>query len=167
MRQIVIGSVLFTALAAAPVVGQDADATRAEVVAPSIEQTRDQFLEYHPAADGERIREVVQRFSMDPHFFTQESGKQLYEATCQGCHMADAKGAAGAGHYPPLAGNPKLISKFYIISVVLNGYHGMPHFRQQMSDKQISALVNYVRSNFGNQFPDEATPEDVGMLRGH
>lgn len=166
MKRIVSGSMVMAALAAHSVFAEDTGNTRAEIVTPSVQLPRNEMLEYHPAAAGERIREVVQRFSMDPHRFTQESGEALYEASCQGCHMADAKGAAGAGRYPPLAGNPKLISKYYMISVLLNGYHGMPRFGHQMSDQQISELVNYVRGNFGNQFPDEATPDDVKMMRG-
>ncbi len=122
-------------------------------------------LQYHPATDETRTREIVDHFSRASDHFTQESGKALYETSCEGCHMRNGKGAEGAGHYPPLAGNAKLTSKFYIISVLINGYHGMPRFGDQMSDEQIAVLVNYVRSNFGNQFPDEATAEDVAGMR--
>lgn len=157
---------LVVALSVGPVCATENSTNHAKVVTPSLETARDQLLEYHPAAEGERIRKVVQRFSLNPYHFTQTSGPDLYQTTCQGCHMEDAKGASGAGHYPPLAGNPKLISKYYMISVLVNGYHGMPRFSDQMSDNQIAELVNYVRSNFGNQFPDEATPDDVKMMRG-
>lgn len=166
MRHIFIGSAILVALTATVAHAQNDDDTWAELAAPGVETGRDLVLEYHPAADGETIREVVQRFSRAPDHFTQETGADLYQTTCQGCHMEDAKGAEGAGHYPPLAGNPKLTSKYYIISVLVNGYHGMPRFGDQMSDKQIAEVVNYVRNNFGNQFPDDALPEDVKMMRG-
>lgn len=165
MLRMVIRSALVVTLATTAF-ADSTDTTRPAVETPSVELKRGDFLEYHPADDAERIRKIVQRFSLDPYHFTQESGAELYAATCQGCHMADAKGATGAGTYPPLAGNPKLTSKYYMISVLVNGYHGMPRFGDQMSDKQIAEVVNYVRSNFGNQFPDKATPENVARMRG-
>ena len=38
--------------------------------------------------------------------FALEGGEAIYKGICQGCHMADARGASGAGAYPALAGNP-------------------------------------------------------------
>ena len=40
--------------------------------------------------------------------FTGQGGEQLFASVCQGCHMPDGKGAAGAGVYPSLAGNKNL-----------------------------------------------------------
>jgi mono/diheme cytochrome c family protein len=37
-----------------------------------------------------------------------KTGDQVYQMVCQACHMADAKGAVGAGTFPALANNPKL-----------------------------------------------------------
>jgi mono/diheme cytochrome c family protein len=116
-------------------------------------------------ATGNEVQEVLSRFSAAPERFTQTEGRALYETTCQGCHMEDGKGAEGAGHYPPLAGNAKLVSKYYILSVLLTGYHGMPRFGDQMDDAQLAALANYVRNSFGNEFPGEIVPEDVAGMR--
>lgn len=113
-------------------------------------------------ADG-----AVRRFSAEPDLFTQDNGEALYRTTCEACHMRDGKGAAGAGEYPPLAGNPKLVSKYYIVEVLLNGYHGMPRFGDQMTDAQVAAVTNYVRGNLGlNDFEGMLTAEDVSGLRG-
>lgn len=111
-------------------------------------------------------RRVVERFSKNPDQFTQSDGRKLYETTCQACHMKDGKGAAGAGHYPPLGENAKMVSKYYILSVLVNGYHGMPRFGDQMGDEQIAAVANYVRENFGNRYTDAIRPDDVLKLRG-
>ena len=112
-------------------------------------------------ADG-----AVKRFSMSQDRFTQEGGEALYRTTCQACHMSDGKGAVGAGGYPPLDGNPKLVSKYYIVDVLLNGYHGMPRFGDQMTDDQVAAIANYVRSELGsNAFEGTLTSDDVNGLR--
>ena len=94
--------------------------------------------------------------------FEQKTGEELYNSICQGCHMPDAKGVnTGAGFYPALANNPKLSSAGYPIYVLTNGFGGMPSFKDYLSDEQIVEVVNYVRSHFGNDYPDKATIENV------
>jgi mono/diheme cytochrome c family protein len=97
--------------------------------------------------------------------FDEHTGETLYAGICQGCHMANAKGAAGAGHYPALAGNPKLEGAGYPLTVVLHGLNGMPPVGQMMSDAQVAQVVNYVRTHFGNSYTDAVKPEDVKALR--
>ena len=50
--------------------------------------------------------------------FAMQGGEAVYRGVCQGCHMADAKGASGAGTYPALAGNPRLAEAGYVRPVV-------------------------------------------------
>lgn len=97
--------------------------------------------------------------------FTERDGAALYRASCQACHMSKGEGASGAGHYPPLAGNPRLASAAYPIYNVLHGRNGMPGFAYSMNDRQIAAVVNYTRTHFGNQYNDPVTAEDVRKLR--
>jgi mono/diheme cytochrome c family protein len=97
--------------------------------------------------------------------FTMQGGEAVYRNVCQGCHMADAKGATGAGRYPALAGNPKLAEAGYVVTMVLNGHKGMPPFRGHFSDQQVADVVNYVRSHFGNRFRGAVKPEDVKAMR--
>jgi len=97
--------------------------------------------------------------------FTMQGGEAVYRGICQGCHMADAKGAAGAGIYPALAGNPKLASGGYVLSMVMNGHKGMPPFRGHFTNRQAADVVNYVRSHFGNRYKDKVTEADVQALR--
>jgi mono/diheme cytochrome c family protein len=101
----------------------------------------------------------------DPGHFAHQDGATLFRAICQGCHMADAKGAVGAGFYPTLAGNPKLASASYPALVVLKGRHGMPPFGGYLSDAQVAEVVNYVRSHFGNHYEDALTQPEVAKLR--
>lgn len=117
------------------------------------------------AATDASADSLLTRFSDDPDQFTQTDGAALYRATCQACHMEDGQGASGAGAHPPLAGNPKMRSKHFLAGVILTGYHGMPRFGNQMSDEQVAAVTNYVRSNFGHDYPDQISPEEVADLR--
>jgi mono/diheme cytochrome c family protein len=97
--------------------------------------------------------------------FPEQTGEALYKAICQGCHMPDAKGATGAGAYPALAGNAKLGAAGYSVLVVLRGQKAMPPFGGALSDQQVAAVVNYVRSHFANDYPDEVTADDVKAAR--
>jgi mono/diheme cytochrome c family protein len=97
--------------------------------------------------------------------FTEQSGEQLFANVCQGCHMPDAKGAVGAGVYPSLAGNKNLEAGGYPVYVVVRGQRAMPPFGAMMSDDQVAAVVNYLRTHFGNDYPDAVTAEDVKVVR--
>jgi mono/diheme cytochrome c family protein len=97
--------------------------------------------------------------------YPEQSGEALYHAICQGCHMPDARGATGAGTYPPLAGDAKLEAAGYAVLVVMQGEKGMPAFGYALSDEQIAAVVNYVRTHFGNGYKDEITVADVKAAR--
>jgi len=97
--------------------------------------------------------------------FTMQGGEAIYRNVCQGCHMADAKGAAGAGQYPALASNPKLASAGYVLSMIIRGNKGMPPFGAQFSNQQIADVANYVRSHFGNRTQDTVKPADVQAAR--
>jgi mono/diheme cytochrome c family protein len=97
--------------------------------------------------------------------FTEQSGEQLFANVCQGCHMPDAKGAVGAGIYPSLAGNKNLEAGGYPVYVVVRGQRAMPAFGAMMSDDQVAAVVNYLRTHFGNDYKDAVTAEDVKVVR--
>ena len=93
------------------------------------------------------------------------TGEELFANVCQGCHMSDAAGAIGAGSYPSLADNRNLEAAGYPISLVVNGRRGMPPFGDMMTDGQIAAVVNYLRTHFGNSYQDVVTAKDVRDAR--
>ena len=97
--------------------------------------------------------------------FVEMSGEELYVNVCRGCHMADAMGAKGAGRYPSLASDRNLDAAGYAIDLVLNGRRAMPSFAGMMSDDQIAAVVNYLRTHFGNDYHDAVTAQDVHAAR--
>ncbi len=93
-------------------------------------------------------------------------GARLFRQYCQACHMADAKGATGAATFPALANNPNLKMAVYPITVVLYGKAGMPWFNGVLTPEEIAAVVGYVRTNFGNNYMEPVTAEEVAKLRG-
>jgi len=115
---------------------------------------------------------------LDDSQLARASGAVIYRHICQACHMADAEGAVGAGHIPKLAGDPRLASAEYMAAIVLNGRGDMPAFRPRpdytelealehvtLSDAQIAAVINFVRSHFGNHYRDLITPAEVKTVR--
>jgi mono/diheme cytochrome c family protein len=97
--------------------------------------------------------------------YEQQTGADLYRTICQGCHMPDARGASGAGAYPALAGNKHLKAALYPVAVVLNGKKAMPAFGDALSDAQIASVINFLRTSFGNHYPDVVTAAMVKRVR--
>ena len=97
--------------------------------------------------------------------FGEQTGAALYANVCQACHMADGKGATGAGSYPSLATNPNLEQAGYPVSLIIHGRRAMPPFGDMMNDGQIAAVVNYLRTHFGNNYSDVVTAQEVSEAR--
>lgn len=103
-------------------------------------------------------------------------GAQIYTHICRGCHMPAGQGAIGAGHYPALAGDTALSSASFVALTVLKGRRNMPRFAQSadadefyftspvLSDAQVAAVTNYVRTHFGNHYGDPITTAEVKAL---
>jgi mono/diheme cytochrome c family protein len=95
---------------------------------------------------------------------TAQGGEQIYRQICQACHMPDARGATGAAVIPALARNPKLADASYPITMVLKGRGAMPWFAGSLKPAQVAAVVGYVRTHFGNDYPEPVTEADVIAL---
>jgi mono/diheme cytochrome c family protein len=100
-----------------------------------------------------------------PGHFSAQNGEALYRQICQACHMADGKGAKGAGTYPPLANNARLAASDYPTSIILGGRRAMPEFAPSLSDEQAAAVVEYVRTHLGNDYPEPVHASDVARVR--
>lgn len=105
----------------------------------------------------------------DPAVTMMKLGKRTYTTYCQSCHQQSGLGVAGV--YPPLAasewvlGTPKRPTL-----IVLHGLQGpievkgqvynqvMQQWGGALSDKEIAAVVSYIRNEWGNAAPmiDEA-----------
>lgn len=84
-------------------------------------------------------------------------GEKVYREVCQACHMANARGAEGAGRITGLAGNSNLAYPEYPIAIVTGGKGAMPWFRGPLSDQQIADVIGYVRTHFGNKYKGKVT----------
>jgi mono/diheme cytochrome c family protein len=103
-------------------------------------------------------------------------GKKLYEQQCAQCHGEQGEGAAGI--YPPLAGSRDVTmgaTTANLVQVVLHGGfspatagnprpYGMPPFVLTLSDREIAAVLTYVRGAWGNQ-ASAVSELDVNRLR--
>jgi mono/diheme cytochrome c family protein len=90
-------------------------------------------------------------------------GKALFMTNCAACHQPTGKGIPGA--FPALAS-----SKFVqgqgseVATVLLKGRGGMPDFSESLSDRDIAAVLSFVRSNWGNK-AGSLTEAEVTALR--
>ena len=111
----------------------------------------------------------------DPATLSTNDGRQVFEQICQGCHMQNGQGAVGAGQFPALAHNRTLASRQYMALTILAGRRNMPAFSAKraigfgsppatLSEEQIAAVINYVRTHFGNKYPDVITAAEVAAL---
>jgi mono/diheme cytochrome c family protein len=103
-------------------------------------------------------------------------GKRVFMANCIACHQTTGLGLPGA--YPPLAGSEWVAGpEERIIRVVLGGASGpitvkgasfnssMPALGMLLRDEQISAVLTYVRSEWGNTAAAAVTPDKVKEIR--
>ncbi len=104
-----------------------------------------------------------------------ERGKEVYTSYCQNCHMQDGNGLAGA--FPPLAKSDYLKKPAgQLINIILKGQSGeitvngtkynvpMPA-QDNLSDEQISDVLNYVRNSWTNKASIPITPSQVKTER--
>lgn len=90
-------------------------------------------------------------------------GKSLFNDNCSACHQVTGKGVKGA--FPALAGSPFVQGDpKIVVATVLNGRAGMPAFKDDLSDADLSAILTYVRSSWGNRAPG-VSPGDVVKAR--
>ena len=125
--------------------------------APLPEGTAPAVFLSSPGANGEAVALTAPDALPD--------GGAIFAQTCSACHQADAKGLAGA--FPPLTGSTIVNDEdpTQMITIVLSGYDAraefgvMPAQAEMLTDAQIAAVVNHVRSSFGNNAP--ATTADA------
>ena len=97
--------------------------------------------------------------------FSEQGGADLFRNVCAACHQPDAKGAVGAGAYPPLASDKNVASSDLVLAVLFGGLRDMPPVGDMMSDTQVADVVNYVRTHFGNDYADAVSAADVAAAR--
>lgn len=112
----------------------------------------------------------VQKFDLKASI---ERGKEVYNAQCITCHMEKGEGIEGV--FPPVAKSDYLMAdKNRSIKQILEGVSGemkvngkiyngeMPAV--DLTDEQVSDVLNYVRNSWGNKGA-AVTPEEVKAQR--
>jgi mono/diheme cytochrome c family protein len=99
-------------------------------------------------------------------------GAAVYAQNCARCHGDQGQGVAN--NFPNLAANQSIWSgpSNNIIAMVIGGFQpwhqdqsAMPSFRTVLTDDQIAAVANYIRTSWGNQGTADATGAKVASLR--
>ena len=100
------------------------------------------------------------------------SGETIYKKTCIACHQANGQGLANT--FPPIAKSDFLSNKEAVIEQIIKGKSGemvvnglkynsvMPP--QNLSDEEISAVLGYVYSSWGNTGLT-VTKDEVAAIR--
>lgn len=106
---------------------------------------------------------LSQDLSMDE---LMSQGESIYTARCAVCHQANGEGILGA--FPAIKGSPIAtgpISEH--IDVIVNGRPGtaMQSFSNQLSDKEIAAVITYQRNAWGNDTGDTVQASDVNAFK--
>lgn len=102
-------------------------------------------------------------------------GHGIYVAHCLACHQVNGKGIGDT--FPPLAGNASIAAQPGINAirmVLLGGTQpktagnprpsAMPSFAEVLNDREVAAVVTYIRRAWGNDAP-AVSPNDVKHLR--
>lgn len=88
-------------------------------------------------------------------------GAAVYTANCAACHGANGEGGVG----PALAGNANLTDNTLVINQILHGGAIMPPFMDTLTDDEIAAVANHIRSSWGNTNDTPITVEEVATAR--
>ena len=98
------------------------------------------------------------------------NGTALYAQHCAACHQPDGTGLAGA--FPALVGSP-IVNDSDIdlyVKIILQGYDArtefgvMPGFADQLTDEEITAIINHERTSWGNK-SEPVKVESVKTIR--
>lgn len=93
-------------------------------------------------------------------------GEKVYLDRCAVCHQANGAGIPGA--FPAITGSKVATGDASShIDIVVNGRSGtaMQAFSNQLTDKEIAAVVTYQRNGLGNSVGDLVQASDVNQLK--
>lgn len=101
---------------------------------------------------GSPVKDEVDRsVDIDPQTFADlmARGQQVF-ANCAACHGDRGQGLVGPG----FAGNGGLARTDFVVPMVMDGFpeHGMPAWRNILSDWEIAAVITFIRNSWGNEF---------------
>ncbi|MGV3503589.1 MAG: PQQ-dependent sugar dehydrogenase [Adhaeribacter sp.] len=146
-------------------------------------QEDDRIIRIFPIKPGDQhlVADASRRLQLEPAPETEspgtsevKAGAALYTQYCSACHKADGSGVAGT--FPPLRGAEQVLGpKPDLIRIALKGLSGpikvkgqtydqqMPAFAF-LSDQDLSQVLSYIRSEFGNQ-ASAINAQEVSQVR--
>jgi len=94
--------------------------------------------------------------------FLLDSGKNLYQRNCAGCHLSTGEGQLTIGA-PALNGSAAVTGPLdSLIRIVMNGRNSMPAFGGGKSKSELAAILSYVRNAWGNAAGELVMVSDMG-----
>lgn len=90
-------------------------------------------------------------------------GIRTYRSTCAQCHGRDGNEAL-VTHTVILENNDRLADAERVINQVIHGNGYMPALGDGLSDRQVAAVVTYVRNSWGNDY-GPVREEDIAQYR--
>lgn len=87
-------------------------------------------------------------------------GRTLYSRVCARCHGAQGQGGRGVA----LRNNDRLQDAAFVVQAITRGLGYMPPVAARFSDREVAAVVSFVRSAFGNEY-GPVEEGDVADLR--
>ena len=93
-------------------------------------------------------------------------GEQVYASRCSVCHQANGEGIPGA--FPAIKGSPVALGNVSDhIDVIVYGRSGtaMQAFDNQLTEKEIAAVITYQRNAWGNDTGDVIQASDINAYK--
>ena len=119
-------------------------------------------LEAEQQAAREREQELLAMEMSEDELM--DLGEKVYNSTCAACHQPTGQGVNGV--FPALAGSGVSVdpdAKAKHIDIVVNGVTGtaMQAFGQQLSMRELAAVITYERNAWGNDTGDLVQAADI------
>lgn len=125
--------------------------------AAQVETTPELALPQQEPGPGPELEDMTEAEAAEPGQITQPAdhelltqGERLFRDHCAACHRQNGEGQGRL--YPALNNNPFVTnqSPLPVISTVLHGRGAMPSFRNAFSERQVAAVVSYIRNAWNN-----------------
>ena len=122
-------------------------------------------LEAEQEAAREREQELLAMEMSEDELM--DLGEKVYNSTCASCHQPTGQGVDGV--FPALAGSGVSVdpdAKAKHIDIVVNGVTGtaMQAFGQQLSMRELAAVITYERNAWGNDTGDLIQAADINEV---
>jgi cytochrome c6 len=91
-----------------------------------------------------------------------DAGPALYAGKCAACHLPDGKGIQGV--FPALANSAVVAGSVdEVVRTILAGRGGMPSFKAELNDQDLTSVVNFLRTSLNKASP--VTTDAIKALR--